>query len=55
MHVLFVDENVLVRQGVQVENFLKNHKEFTFIEEKKILPSVSGYDGFYMALLEKID
>ncbi|MCB0459472.1 MAG: methyltransferase domain-containing protein [Flavobacteriaceae bacterium] len=39
----------------QVENFLKNHKEFTFIEEKKILPSVSGYDGFYMALLEKID
>jgi 16S rRNA (cytosine967-C5)-methyltransferase len=39
----------------QVESFLKNHKEFIFIEEKKILPSVSGYDGFYMALLEKID
>ena len=39
----------------QVENFLKTHKEFKFIAEKKILPSVSGYDGFYMALLEKIN
>ena len=38
----------------QVQNFLESHKEFKFIAEKKILPSVSGYDGFYMALLERI-
>jgi 16S rRNA (cytosine967-C5)-methyltransferase len=38
----------------QVQNFLESHKDFKFIAEKKILPSVSGYDGFYMALLERI-
>ncbi len=38
----------------QVQYFLESHKEFKFIAEKKILPSVSGYDGFYMALLERI-
>jgi len=38
----------------QVENFLKSNKDFKFIAEKKILPSVSGFDGFYMALLERI-
>ncbi len=39
----------------QVENFLNSHKEFNFIAEKKILPSVSGFDGFYMALLERTE
>ncbi|HHC80033.1 MAG TPA: methyltransferase domain-containing protein [Flavobacteriia bacterium] len=39
----------------QVENFLNSHKAFNFIAEKKILPSVSGYDGFYMALLERTE
>ncbi len=37
----------------QVEKFLESHNEFKFIAEKKILPSVSGFDGFYMALLER--
>ena len=39
----------------QVEKFLasENGKEFTFIKDEKILASESGYDGFYMALLEK--
>ena len=39
----------------QVENFLNSHKEFNFIAEKKVLPSVSGFDGFYMALLERTE
>ena len=40
----------------QVEKFLTSEagKEFTFIKEEKILASESGYDGFYMALLEKV-
>jgi len=38
----------------QVQKFLKNHPEFAFVSEKKVSPSKSGYDGFYMALLEKI-
>ena len=39
----------------QVEKFLasENGKEFTFIKDEKILASESGFDGFYMALLEK--
>jgi 16S rRNA (cytosine967-C5)-methyltransferase len=28
-------------------------KEFNFIKDQKILASESGFDGFYMALLEK--
>lgn len=39
----------------QVEKFLSTEvgKEFTFVKEKKILAHKSGFDGFYMALLEK--
>ena len=39
----------------QVEKFLltENGKKFTFIKDQKILVSESGYDGFYMALLER--
>jgi len=37
----------------QVESFLKSNEDFKFISENKVLPSVSGYDGFYMALLER--
>lgn len=39
----------------QVEKFLNSEegKTFTLKEDKKILSSESGYDGFYMALLEK--
>ncbi len=39
----------------QVENFLNSHKDFKFIAEKKVSPAESGFDGFYMALLEKIN
>ena len=37
----------------QVKNFLDSNKEFTFVKEKKILSHESGFDGFYMALLER--
>ncbi|GAA3516269.1 class I SAM-dependent methyltransferase [Aquimarina addita] len=39
----------------QVKDFLTSDigKEFTFAKDKKILCSESGFDGFYMALLEK--
>ncbi len=38
----------------QVEQFLKLNDGFTFISEQKILPSISGFDGFYMALIERV-
>ncbi|WP_299607613.1 RsmB/NOP family class I SAM-dependent RNA methyltransferase [uncultured Aquimarina sp.] len=39
----------------QVKTFLTKEigKEFTFVKDKKILSSESGFDGFYMALLER--
>ena len=39
----------------QVKRFLGTDigKEFTFIKDHKILASESGFDGFYMALLER--
>jgi 16S rRNA (cytosine967-C5)-methyltransferase len=40
----------------QVKNFLENTemgKNFKFLKDTKILASESGFDGFYMALLER--
>ncbi|WP_196894610.1 RsmB/NOP family class I SAM-dependent RNA methyltransferase [Aureivirga marina] len=36
----------------QVEKFLENHPEFKFVKDRKV-SATEGYDGFYMALLEK--
>ncbi|NPA43242.1 MAG: RsmB/NOP family class I SAM-dependent RNA methyltransferase [Chlorobi bacterium] len=36
----------------QVEDFLKRNKDFTFVEDKHILPG-PGRDGFYMAKLQR--
>jgi 16S rRNA (cytosine967-C5)-methyltransferase len=40
----------------QVEIFLASEpgKNFKLIEDKKILPQENGFDGFYMALLERL-
>ncbi|MFA7448572.1 MAG: methyltransferase domain-containing protein [Weeksellaceae bacterium] len=38
----------------QVQKFLANHSDFKLIREKKLLPSQSGFDGFYMAYIERI-
>jgi 16S rRNA (cytosine967-C5)-methyltransferase len=39
----------------QIEKFLltDSGKNFTFVQDKKVLAHESGYDGFYMALLER--
>ena len=39
----------------QVKIFLKSEagKNFTFVKENIVLAHKSGYDGFYMALLER--
>lgn len=36
----------------QVDLFLKNNPDFKLIKDEKVMPS-KGYDGFYMALLER--
>jgi 16S rRNA (cytosine967-C5)-methyltransferase len=37
----------------QVKWFLKNNKAYKLVAEKTIYPSEHGFDGFYMALIEK--
>lgn len=37
----------------QVESFLSGHKDFKLIKDKKVSPCASGFDGFYMALMQK--
>lgn len=37
----------------QVEIFLASNDEFKLIRDKTVSPADSGYDGFYMALLER--
>lgn len=37
----------------QVENFLKENKNFQLINQEAISANASGFDGFYMALLKK--
>ncbi|MFV0540915.1 MAG: RsmB/NOP family class I SAM-dependent RNA methyltransferase [Aestuariibaculum sp.] len=39
----------------QIETFLtsENGKDFALVKDKKVLAHTSGYDGFYIALLEK--
>ena len=39
--------------NLQVEKFLSNNPDFRRIKDEKIMPS-QGYDGFYMALIERI-
>lgn len=36
-----------------VDKFLSEHPNFKKVKEKKILPSESGFDGFYMAMMER--
>ena len=39
----------------QIKHFLNSEagKNFSFVKEHKVLAHESGFDGFYMALLEK--
>jgi 16S rRNA (cytosine967-C5)-methyltransferase len=39
----------------QVHGFLKNHPEFEFEKEHKVSPVKSGFDGFYMALIRRVE
>ncbi len=38
----------------QVQQFIAKHPEFKFVKEQNISAAKSGFDGFYMALLERV-
>ena len=37
----------------QVEKFLAENKDFELIKDRHVLPSETGFDGFYMALIQR--
>jgi len=54
--LMYVTCSVLPSEnGDQVKAFLSREegKEFALVKEEKIMPSTSGFDGFYIALLRK--
>ena len=38
----------------QVKTFLEKNQNFKWLDEHKITPATEGFDGFYMALLERV-
>lgn len=53
-HLIYVTCSVLPSENqLIVKNFLSNHKNYTFVADKIILPSQAKGDGFYMAKLKK--
>jgi 16S rRNA (cytosine967-C5)-methyltransferase len=52
--MLYVTCSIMPRENQnQVATFLANNSNFTLEKEEIVLPSTSGYDGFYMALMVK--
>ncbi len=45
---IFPSENEM-----QIEKFLKNNSDFKLINENNVSPATTGFDGFYMALMER--
>ncbi|MBK7344026.1 MAG: hypothetical protein IPJ06_13610 [Saprospiraceae bacterium] len=37
----------------QIARFLDMHREYSLVSERQLLPDDFGYDGFYIAVLEK--
>jgi 16S rRNA (cytosine967-C5)-methyltransferase len=55
-HLVYATCSILPSENEkQVQAFLnrENGKDFTLLKEQKILPSKSGFDGFYISLLQK--
>ena len=53
-YLIYVTCSILPMENqLIVKNFLSKHKNYTFVEDKTILPSKSKGDGFYMAKLKK--
>ncbi len=54
-YLIYVTCSILpLENQIIVKNFLSKHKNYTFVEDKTILPSKSKGDGFYMAKLKKL-
>jgi len=53
-YVIYATCSILPSENeFQVQKFLESNPEFELEEQKSILPSTSGFDGFYMARLRR--
>ena len=53
-HLIYVTCSIFpLENQIIVNDFLSTHKNYTFVEDKTIFPSVAPGDGFYMAKLKK--
>ena len=57
-HLVYATCSILPSENeMQIKDFLarEDGKDFSLLREEKILPSKSGFDGFYISLLQKKD
>ena len=53
-HLVYATCSILPSENEeQVKKFLAQNSEFSLVEEKKISPAKTGFDGFYIARLRK--
>jgi len=53
--MIYVTCSILPSEGEeQVTTFIKKNKEFRLLDQLRLSPDKDGYDGFYMAMIERI-
>lgn len=53
--MIYVTCSILPSEGEeQVTTFIKKNKEFRLLDQLRLSPDKDGYDGFYMAMMERI-
>ena len=51
--LIYVTCSILPSENeLQIQSFLNENPNFELIEEKHLLPSITGFDGFYMAKMK---
>ncbi len=53
--MIYVTCSILPSEGEeQVATFIKKHSEFKLLDQLRLNPDKEGYDGFYLAMMERI-
>jgi len=53
--MIYVTCSILPSEGEeQVKKFIAAHSDFTLLDQLRLSPDKEGYDGFYMAMMERV-